>query len=167
MSIVYVGGRRNFLKISLLSSAFIVTNGSQVFGAITPLQTLSLLQDDLFPQAKSLHVKSSHYLSLYVLRHPRITYETKQFIRNGTKWLNESSVEIYDEMYVKLPTLKRQAVLKSIAQEEWGENFIYTILSYIMEATLSDPIYGASTKEQGWQWLEFNGGYLRPKKVYM
>lgn len=159
--------RRGFLKLSYLSCAFLVVRGSVVFGATTPMETLSLLQDDLFPQAKSLHVKSAHYLSLYVLRHPRITYETKRFIRNGTKWLNESSAELYDEVYIKLSTLKRQEVLKSIAKEEWGENFIYTILSFIMEATLSDPLYGASTKEQGWKWLEFRGGYPRPKKVYM
>ena len=159
--------RRGFLKFSSLGAVFVVMRGDVVFGATTPMQTLALLQNDLFPLITPLDIKSVAYLSAYVLKHPRISDETKEFIHNGTKWLNESSSEIYDKMYIHLSKSQRQKVLQSIAKEEWGKNFIYTILSFIMEATLSDPIYGASVKEQGWKWLEFSGGFPRPTKVYM
>ena len=36
------------------------------------------------------------------------------------------------------------------------------VLSYILEALATDPIYGGNTNEIGWDWLEHQPGMPRP-----
>jgi hypothetical protein len=114
--------RRVFLKNSFLTVALLVFSKGNLFATVTPIQTIALLQEDLFPLSKQLHSNSASYVSK-ILHHTKISKETKQFIRNGVKWLNEESVAIYGNIYTKLSDEKRQAVLQTIAQVRWGDRF--------------------------------------------
>jgi gluconate 2-dehydrogenase gamma chain len=159
--------RRVFLKSSFLTVAVLIFSKGELFAKVTPLDTLVLLQEDLFPLSKELDSNSASYILKTVLSHSKIDDETKQFIRNGVKWLNEESVAIYGNIYTKLSDEKRQAVLQTIAQVRWGDSFIYTMLQYIMESVLGDPIYDINTKQQGWAWLNHETGYPRPQKAFL
>lgn len=158
-----LNSRRNFLKSSFLGGAVIVMSGSELFGPVSPLDTLTLVQEDLFPHAKKLDVNTLGYLTL-ILHHSRVSDEDKAFIRNGVQWLNEESLKIYKTTYVKLTSKERQKILQIINIQPWGKNWCATILSYIFEAVTSDPVYGVSKKEAGWEWLEFKAGLPRPKE---
>ncbi len=162
----YQNSRREFLKVGFLSSTVVIMSGCDVFGFTTPKETIALLQFDLFPKAKELGVDTVGYMSI-ILHHSRISKEDKKFIRNGVKWLNEEAVKLYATKYIKLAAKEREAVLVSVAKEEWGASWLDSMMRYILEATLGDPIYGSNKNEAGWKWLAFEGGKPRPKKAYL
>ncbi len=157
--------RRKFLKAGCLGSIIFISNGCSVFSATTPKETLSLLQEDLFPHSKSMGIDTQKYMQI-ILKHTRVSDEDKKFIKNGIKWLNEEAVLLYDQTYVKLSPAKRQEVLKTISKTNWGAGFIRDNLIYIMEASFSDPVYGVSDG-QGWEWLDFKTGLPQPKEAYV
>lgn len=163
---MYLSSRRDFLKTSFLSSAVIVMSGTNLFGGVTPLQTLSLVQEDLFPFAKTLKSNTLGYLSV-VLKHSHITDEDKQFLRNGVQWLNEEAVTQYNKTYISLNQEQRQNVLKIISKIRWGESWIENVMTYMMEAILGDPIYGVNKNENGWKWLNHKSGQPRPKEALL
>ncbi len=158
--------RRVFLKNSFLTLGVLVFSKNRLFASVTPLETIRLLQEDLFPLIKKLQSNSALYM-LKILNHSKISNSNKQFIRNGVKWLNEESVALYGNTYTTLSFEKRQDVLKRISQVRWGESFIYTMLQYIMESILGDPIYEINKDELGWAWLEHKTGYPRPKRAFL
>lgn len=158
--------RRTLLKAGFLSSAVFVMSGCELFSVTTSRDTIRVVQNDLFPKAKELNIDTVSYIST-ILRHSRINEENKIFLKNGVKWLNETAVETYKESYTKLSPSKRQEVLNAIAKTEWGDSWIYNMMTYIFEATLGDPIYGGNNNEAGWKWLAFTGGEPRPTKAYL
>ena len=158
--------RRTFFQTAFLGTSLLFISGKGVFASVTPLQTLELVQVDLFPQTMVENANAFAYLSV-ILKHSHISNENKQFLRNGTRWLNEEAVKEYKEVYTKLNKHQRQNILKIIAKESWGRSWIKTVLTYIMEATLGDPIYGINKNETGWKWLEHESGLPRPKKVLL
>lgn len=163
---MYIESRRSFLKSSFLTTAILLMHSGKVFGAVTPLQTLSLVQEDLFPQAKLLKSNVNAYTSL-IFQHSRVNDEDKTFLRNGIGWLNEESISHYKKIYTELTLQERQNLLKIISKQRWGENWITTVLTYIMEAMLGDPIYGINRDGSGWKWLNYESGLPRPKGAFL
>ena len=157
--------RRNFLKAGFLSSAVIVMGGCELFSVTTTMQTIKILQYDLFPHAKELKVDVNKYFQI-LQNHSRIDEDDKNYIKKGVKWLNEEAVEIFETTYIKLTPQQRQKVLKSISLTKWGDRWLRTILTYIMEAVFSDPIYKVSDGD-GWRWLNFQTGLPQPKEALL
>ena len=158
--------RRNFLIAGFLTTGLVVMNSGKIFSTISPKDTLDVLQNDLFAKADELGVNVSAYLSL-ILHHSRITQEEKEYLRNGVKWLNESALELYNKLYTQLKPTQREELLQTISKEEWGESYLATLLSYILEATFSDPVYGVNKTRAGQRWLEFENGLPYPKEAYL
>lgn len=163
---MFLNSRRTFLKNSFLTTAVLVMSGSKLFGTVSPIETLSLVQDDLFPFAKEQDVDSSAYL-LIILNHTHVTDIDKKFIRNGIQWLNEESVIMYKTTYTKLSVAQRQKLLKTISQTSWGESWLETQLTYIMEAIFSDKIYGVNKNEAGQKLVQHSVGLPRPTKALL
>ena len=161
-----INSRRKFLKMGFLSSAVFVMSGCELFSITTPVHTIRMVQNDLFPKAKALNIETANYITL-ILKSRYVSDEDKLFLKNGTKWLNETSVEMYKNIYTKLTYIERQNVLKEISQTKWGDSWLYNMMNYIFEAMLGDPIYGGNNKEAGWKWLAFEGGKPRPTKAYV
>ncbi|PKN15592.1 MAG: hypothetical protein CVU67_00425 [Deltaproteobacteria bacterium HGW-Deltaproteobacteria-24] len=159
--------RRVFLKKSFLTIALTVFFQGKLFAKVSPLNSLDLLCNDLFPLIKDINSNSAWYIKNVVLNHSRIDLDTQKFIQNGVKWLNEESVTMYGNIYTKLLDEQRQTVLKTISQTKWGDSFIYTILKYIMESVLGDPIYGINFNQKGWAWVNHETGYPRPQKAFL
>ena len=158
--------RRTFLQSTFLSTLVMVMSQNKLFAAVTPLQTLAIVQEDLFPQEMITRANAFSYISV-IFKHSRVSAEDKQYLRNGTKWLNEQAVATYEKVYTQLSPKERQKILQTIAKESWGESWIKIVLSYIMEAVLGDPIYGINTDELGWKWLGHESGLPRPKEMYL
>lgn len=158
--------RRDFLKLGFLSSAVFLMSGCELLGITTPKETIKLLQYDLFPKAKELGIDAIGYMDI-VFAHSRITEQEKDFLKNGVKWLNEEALQMYNKRYTKLSISKRHELLNSVAQMQWGENFLDSILRYTLEASLGDPIYGGNNKQAGWKWLEFQAPNPLAKKAYL
>ena len=161
-----IKSRRTFFKTTFLTSLIMVTNNNSLFASITPLQTLALVQEDLFPKEMITQANAYAYVSL-IFKHSRVSAQDKQFLRNGTKWLNEEAVSKYKKVYTKLSPKERQNILELISSTSWGEAWIKTVLSYILEAVLGDPIYGINKATFGWKWLKHTSGLPRPKEMYV
>lgn len=158
--------RRTFLKTSFLTLALCVFSKGRLYASINPLETISLLQEDLFPLIKQLQSNSALYI-VTVLNHTLISNSDKQFIRNGVKWLNEESVNYYYKTFTKLSFDERYVLLQTVSKEQWGEKFIFMMLSFIMESVLGDPIYNINYNQQGWQWVGHETGYPQPKEAFL
>ena len=163
---MFLDSRRKFLQYGFLSSSVFIMSGCSLFSIVTPKQTIELVQNDIFPKAKELGVNTFLYMSI-VLNHSRISEEDKEFIKNGVKWLNEEALEMHDKIYAELPEAKRQETLKAISQVRWGENWLETILTYTLEAMISDPVYGVNKNYSGQKWLHFEAGFPRPKEALL
>ena len=161
-----LNSRRLFFKNSLLGTTVLIMSGCDFFALVTPKETIVSVQKDLFPFADELNSNFSAYF-LTVLNHSRISDAQKTTIINGVKLLNEASVKGYKKLYTKLSSTQRDAVLKKISKEKWGESWIESILGYTMEAVLGDPIYGVNKNESGWKWLNHVSGLPRPKEAYL
>ncbi len=163
--------RRVFLKNSFLSSVIFVTYSGELCAAVTPLETISILHGDLFPDGDKVpnlnSINATFYLNTIVLNHSRIDFETKSYIRDGVRWLNEEAMTKYKKVYAKLPPNKREKVLEDIVATDWGESWIDTIMTYFLEAMLGDPVYGINSRQKSWKWLNHEPGYPRPKKAFL
>lgn len=158
--------RRKYLKYGFLTTAILVMGKAKLFAIVTPLDTIKIVQGDLFPYAKELGIDTSKYIPI-ILNHSKVTKDDKEFITNGVKWLNEESVTKYNKIYTKLDSTQRQNILKIISKQRWGENWVFDMLGYIFESMLGDPIYGGNNNEAGWKWLNFKGGNPRPTKAFL
>lgn len=161
-----LNSRRLFFKNSLFGTTILIMSGCDFFALVTPKETIVSVQKDLFPFANELNSNFSAYFST-VLNHSKISDTQKTTIIYGVKMLNETSVKEYRQLYIKLSSIQREAVLKKISKEKWGESWIESILAYTMEAVLGDPIYGVNKNEAGWKWLNHTSGLPRPKVAYL
>ncbi len=132
---------------------------------------LAAVQQHLFPSEPGIpgagEINALAYLN-NVLADPKMDAEEKAFIRNGTQWLEELVREEQEGTFTDLNTAQREQVLRRIEQSSAGENWLATILLYIFEALLSDPVYGGNPDGIGWRWLEHQSGFPRPPadKIY-
>ncbi len=164
---MFLSSKRLFFKqIILLTTIGLLPQ--RMYAKSSLWHTLAWVQRDLFPDRKGVPTLQSIRAGVYlrhVMHDVRITQEEKDFIRNGERWLNETSQEQYQKNYTALKDSQRQKVLHVISQEPWGERWIKTVLTYIMEALLCDPVYGGNVAEVGWRWLQHTPGLPRPKKA--
>ena len=114
------------------------------------------------PSAKDLHVSS--YL-VFVLKDERILKEDRDYLLKGAYWLEESSFETFDKSFLQLSKEEKEELLQDVATYRWGENFIYTTMTYIFEALVSAPVYGSNVDEIGWKFLSHNPGFPQPKTM--
>lgn len=134
-----------------------------------PYQTVSAVYEELWKggDAPSLaQINAVGYLH-GVMHDAYIDTAEKRFIISGATWLNDESQEQYQKAFMALLPKERQALLKKVALTRWGDNWLYTLMGYLFEAMLSDPLYGANRKRSGWRWLEHEPGYPRPQKVLL
>lgn len=135
-------------------------------------QTLSAVQGHLFPKAGDSpgagDINALTYLQNNVLNDSARDQEEKQFILNGVGWLDDLSISTLNNNFIKLDEHQREKLLRKIEKSSAGENWLSTMLLYIFEALLSDPVYGGNPEGIGWKWLEHQPGFPRPpaNKIY-
>jgi len=100
-----------------------------------------------------------------VLNDQRIDIESRHYLINGTRWLDESADEDYDKPFVQLSEDEKEALLKKISMLRWGDNWLYKVMSYYFETVFSDPVYGGNVNGAGWKWLAYEPGFPRPNEV--
>lgn len=128
-----------------------------------------LFRDFLYTKKPNSHPSYEDANPLFyintILVNSRIDSQTKKFINNGAKWLNEEAVKKYKKIYTRLDFATREALLKRVAKSGWGDRWLHAMLSFLLEAMLCDPIYGGNKNESGWTWLNHKSGEPRPKKA--
>ena len=126
---------------------------------------LAAVQQHLFPSEPGIPGASEINALVYlnnVLADPEMDEDEKAFIRNGVGWLEELVKDELGKSFTDLNATLREQMLRRIEQSRAGENWLATLLLYIFEALLSDPVYGGNPNGIGWRWLEHQPGYPRP-----
>ncbi len=132
-----------------------------------PWRVLEAVQDQLFPSEPNApgarELNALGYLK-WVVGDPGIDAEERRFILRGVEWLDDLSRQTHQTPFLDLSNTQQEAMLNRIAQSEAGENWLATLLLYIFEALLTDPIYGGNPAAIGWRWLGHRPGFPRPNE---
>ena len=136
-----------------------------------PWWTLYEVQEHLFPHMEDSPGAKDLQATLYLKREladPRVTRKEAIFIIKGVGWLNDMAEKTQSARFVDLDYEKREAVLRQIEQSNEGQRWISLVIYYVIEALLTDPIYGGNPDGSGWKWLSHHAGFPRPTedKIY-
>lgn len=161
--------RRVFLKQLMAGSAAIVFSN-------TVLANTSDLNDDIWVTFISLHlhlfpssenspnaktINATAYLKS-ITEWPGVNQSDKKFIINGISWLNGVATKHYKKKFENLDSDQKEKVLRLVEKSDAGQNWLSLILLYLMEALLTDPVYGGNKGGAGWKWLQHQPGFPRP-----
>lgn len=148
-----------------------VEGSATAWQAREPWRTLAAVQEHLFPSGAEApgarQINATQYLK-NVIDHHGIEQSEKDFIQNGVKWLNGIARETYAASFIELSAAEKEKTLRKVAQSRAGENWLSTLLTYLIEALLTSPAYGGNPNGVGWKWLEHQPGFPQPpaNKVY-
>ena len=130
-----------------------------------PWKTIAAVQEHLFP-ADEISPGASDIQALTYLQNmlnaPDISQSERKHIKDGAAWLNDLSTQTYKLTFIKLDETRREKILRKIEQSRAGSRWLSLLMTYLIEALLSDPIYGGNKNGIGWKWLEHQPGYPTP-----
>nr|VFJ42744.1 MAG: gluconate 2-dehydrogenase gamma chain [Candidatus Kentron sp. FW] len=129
-------------------------------------QQLAAIQAHLFPREPhapgALDINALSYLRSVLADDPGLRRELVPLLVNGLERLRQlSSAAGYSE-FTTLDETPKETLLRQLEREPDGHRFLHALLHYILEACLTDPIYGGNPDGIGWRWLGFQAGYKRP-----
>lgn len=160
--------------VSFLPMGFSCVNGSKQFAKplldthqrdiMHAVQQILFPDDGFGPGANEIH--AFEYL-LWVLSDPRLDEDDRAYIYDGLRWIEETAQEEKMPPFLKMDTEQQSALIYKISRLDWGESWLSTIMSYILEALLADPQYGGNPDGKGWKWLSHYPGYPRPTKALL
>jgi gluconate 2-dehydrogenase gamma chain len=130
-----------------------------------PWKTLAEVQQHLFPASADSPGASDIQAVVYLrntIENPAADGEDKEFIVNGTGWLNDLAQKKTQRPFAVLDEQQREILLREIEQSQAGRNWLSLLLTYLLEALLADPVYGGNPNGLGWKWLEHQPGYPSP-----
>lgn len=130
-----------------------------------PWQTLSAVQEHLFPAEKdspgASDIQALNYLRNMMMT-PDFDKEEAVLIHNGVGWLNDLTKQQYAEKFIQLNAEAKEIMLRRIENSKVGSRWLSSLLTYIFEALLTDPVYGGNPEGIGWSWLQHQPGYPTP-----
>ncbi|MCW9014835.1 MAG: gluconate 2-dehydrogenase subunit 3 family protein [Gammaproteobacteria bacterium] len=128
-------------------------------------KTIITVQEHLFPSednapgAREINAKAFLYA---VLSDAQRDDSDRKLVKDGLISLQDICWETYKQTFIELKHEFRENALRSFEKTPNGTPWIMTILGYIFEALLTDPVYGGNPESIGWQWLEHKPGFPRP-----
>ena len=171
--------RREFIRIlatvvAAVPLSSLAENRSQKISSVSykesnqikdPWLTIVHVQEHLFPTEKD----SPGSKDIHALEYLRAMMDTPDFdkdehalIHNGVGWLNDLSRQQYSEKFIQLDNDSKEKILRRVETSRAGENWLSTLLNYLLEALLTDPVYGGNPDGIGWEWLQHQPGFPRP-----
>lgn len=169
--------RRGFLLKSLgLSSVVVSLPYASVLDAkaqkaleTSMWKVIAEVQEHLFPVTQDFTGAKGISAPFYLyaaFKDPKFDYEIRDFITKGATWLEEEASERYKKSFFSMGTDEKERFLREIEEKSrWAQSWLSYLLTYTLEALLSDPIHGGNPKGAGWKWLEHEAGLPRPTKV--
>ncbi|WP_319380558.1 gluconate 2-dehydrogenase subunit 3 family protein [Thiomicrorhabdus sp.] len=156
-------------KISLAqaegSALSAMTKQEAVFLNNPAWQTVQAVQNHLFPSmdgfpgAEELHALS--YLQSKFQR-PLADKDSENFIYQGVGWLNDLAKSDYKQKFTALTFEQKEALLRKVSKSRAGQNWLSMMLNNLLEALLTDPVYGGNPNGKGWKAAGQIPGYPLP-----
>ncbi len=169
--------RRAFLKSAAGVSAIAampvmsLTNKQQVqlneHVKTDPWLTLNATLNHLLPSSatgpSAIDIKATAYLFQVMTVQPT-EQDEKDFILKGVGWLNDYANSQKSKPFAMLDFTDKEQLLLGISRSRAGENWLNTLLGYILQAMLAPPSYGGNPNNIGYQWLEHQAGFPIPQE---
>lgn len=127
--------------------------------------TLAAVQATLFPSEPNApgakDVNALGYLR-GVLGQADTDPAERKFLLAGLQWVDGTARQRDGQALADMDSARQEALLQQMAQSKDGENWLALVLYYVLEALLTDPVYGGNTDAVGWKWLHYIPGFPRP-----
>ncbi len=169
--------RRQFVQMVTLASASwplsgfaenktLGKNADQVYKNLSdPWLSIAAVQEHLFPADETSpgaqDISALRFMQ-NILAAPDVIEKQKKFILEGVGWLNDLSVKDFKMPFVKLNIENKEKILRKIEGSSAGTQWLSVMLTYLIEALLSDPVYGGNKDQKGWKWLQHQPGFPTP-----
>lgn len=131
-----------------------------------PFSVIEAVQELLFPKGLDAPAASEFGALPYLLTvatHSSFNRNDLIFLLKGEELLMQKNSD-----FLKLTSLNKDKMLRDFTQSSnEAEKWVSLLLSYTLEALLSDPIYGGNRDLLGWKWLGYNAGKPRPKILFI
>ena len=137
-----------------------------------PWLTIASVQEHLFPAEEDSPGANDIQALAYLrgmMTNPDFEKEDAILIHNGVGWLNDLATSEYKTKFVQLDTGSKEKILRRVESSRAGSRWISMLLTYLLEALLTDPVYGGNPNGIGWTWLQHQPGFPAPpedKKYY-
>ncbi len=132
-----------------------------------PWLTLNATLNHLLPSSatgpSAIDIKATAYLFQVMTAQPT-EQDEKDFILKGVGWLNDYANSEKSKPFALLSFADKEQLLRGINRSMAGENWLNTLLGYILQAMLAPPSYGGNPNNIGYQWLEHQAGFPIPKE---
>jgi len=126
---------------------------------------ITLIQEHLLPsEPDSPGAKDINALSYFqsVLTSPRHDPANRTFLLQGLNEIETRAQKTWQRHFSELDHRQRESLLRDYEKTRDGRTWLRMLLDYLMEALLTDPIYGGNPNGIGWQWLQHTPGFPRP-----
>ncbi len=130
-----------------------------VYEHLFPVTEDKIQADGKAPGARQINATA--YL-FQALQRPDVDKTEKEFIVNGVKWLNDFALRQRKKPFAGLAAQDREWVLRQIEKSTAGARWLSSLMDYLFEALLADPVYGGNPDGTGWKWLQHTPGFPRP-----
>ena len=174
--------RRGFLQWGL-GSALLASGGMAVGKAWVPdfntidigatgldaeqWRLIAAVQSHLFPSEPGVpgaaEANATAWLQ-WVLSDPALPGQTRAFFRRGAEELAALAAGKGNRPFWQLEPAAKESLLRAYEQQG-GSHWLRELIHYVLEALLSDPVYGGNPDGIGWRWLEHRPGYRRPSPL--
>lgn len=126
-------------------------------------KTIQAVQNVLFPAAEDTPGASDVGAAEYLLKALKMPQnDDREFIFKGVGWTNDLAQTQYQKTFTQLKVSQQEELISVIAKSRAGRNWLSKLLTYIVEALLTAPVYGGNKKVSGWKWLEYQAGFPLP-----
>ncbi len=130
-----------------------------------PWLTLQAVYRHLLPKSDSGpgadDIQATNYLYNVIHLQPTAAQEIA-FVYRGVGWLNDYSQSQHQQNFIQLNQSQKEVLLKGISRSRAGENWLSTLVDYLLEAMLTPPVYGGNPDGIGWRWLSHQAGFPLP-----
>jgi gluconate 2-dehydrogenase gamma chain len=128
-------------------------------------QIMETVLNHLFPSEPDVPGAADIYATAWLhnaLVMPDVEQSHRNVMRNGLLQLEKLSHKIHNRSFIALDEEKRESTLRTLEEDPEGRAWLRETLRYILEALLTDPIYGGNPKRIGWKWLKHQPGFPLP-----
>ncbi len=128
---------------------------------------IALIQEHLLPSESdpnSPGAKDINALAYFqsVLTSRRHDPADRTFLLQGLNEIEARAEKNWQHHFFSLNHNQRESLLRGYEKTHDGHSWLNMLLDYLMEALLTDPIYGGNPQGIGWQWLQHTPGFPRP-----
>lgn len=128
-------------------------------------QTIEAAQHHLFPSSNAFpgarEIQALHYLQQKFQR-PFAHKKDETFLFKGVGWLNDLAQTDFKQTFIELTAEEKETLLRKVARSRAGGNWLTLIINNLIEALLTDPVYGGNPDGKGWQAVGHIPGYPKP-----